>query len=168
MKWTRSELLKGSGHIDFEEDVDISNEAFAGMILIHGVEDVHISGSGYLDDENDRFYCKLYVSGTMIVPDSITDEEIEIPFETDSDEVFAFGDTDEDGARIVTDEVIDLLPAVIEDILLEVPLEVTEAADDELPEGDGWKVYTEAEYEKSRQEQIDPRLADLMKFKSEK
>ena len=140
MRWTRTELLKGSGHIDFEEDVEISDDVFAGMVLIHGVKDVQIWGSGYLDDENDRFYCQLNVTGTMIVPDSITDEEIEVSFETDSDEVFVFGDTDEDGARIVTDEVIDLLPAVIEDILLEVPLEVTDAAEDDLPEGDGWKV----------------------------
>ncbi len=159
MRWTRTELLKGSGHIDFEEDVEISDDVFAGMVLIHGVKDVQIWGSGYLDDEND--------TGTMIVPDSITDEEIEVSFETDSDEVFVFGDTDEDGARIVTDEVIDLLPAVIEDILLEVPLEVTDAAEDDLQEGDGWKVYTEAEYEKSRSEQIDPRLAKLMEFKDE-
>lgn len=167
MRWTRTELLKGSGHIDFEEDVQINDDVFAGMVLIHGVKDVQIWGSGYLDDENDRFYCQLNLAGTMIVPDSITDEEIEVSFETDSDEVYVFGDTDEDGARIVTDEVIDLLPAVIEDILLEVPLEVTDAADDELPEGDGWKVYTEAEYEKSRAEQIDPRLAKLMEFKDE-
>lgn len=167
MRWTRTELLKGSGHIDFEEDVEISDDVFAGMVLIHGVKDVQIWGSGYLDDENDRFYCQLNVTGTMIVPDRITDEEIEVSFETDSDEVFVFGDTDEDGARIVTDEVIDLLPAVIEDILLEVPLEVTDAAEDDLPEGDGWKVYTEAEYEKSRSEQIDPRLAKLMEFKDE-
>ena len=153
MRWTRTELLKGSGHIDFEEDVEISDDVFAGMVLIHGVKDVQIWGSGYLDDENDRFYCQLNVTGTMIVPDSITDEEIEVSFETDSDEVFVFGDTDEDGARIVTDE--------------EVPLEVTDAAEDDLPEGDGWKVYTEAEYEKSRSEQIDPRLAKLMEFKDE-
>lgn len=168
MRWTRTELLKGSGHIDFENDVEISDDVFATSVLIHSAKDVHIWGSGYLDDDNDRFYCQLNVAGTMIVPDSITNEEIELEFETGSDEVFVFGDTDEDGARIVTDEVIDLLPAVIEDILLEVPLEVTDAADDELPEGDGWKVYTEAEYEKTRSEQMDPRLAKLMEFKSEK
>ena len=49
-------------------------------------------------------------------------------------------ETDEDGVRVVTDEVIDLLPAVTDDILLEVPLQVTVAAEGEYPEGDGWKV----------------------------
>lgn len=171
MKWSRSEILKNTGHIDFDEDVVIDPAIFEfeGNVLINSVEDVHIWGSGYLDDENDRFYCKLNVSGLMLVPDSITNEEIEVPFETDSDEVFSFGDADEeDGTRIVTDEVIDLLPAVIDDILLEVPLEVTDAAEDNLPEGDGWKVFTEAEYEERRKDQIDPRLAKLKQFKSEK
>ena len=168
MKWSRSEILKNTGHIDFDEDVVIDPAIFEGNVLINSVEDVHIWGSGYLDDENDRFYCKLNVSGLMLVPDSITNEEIEVPFETDSDEVFSFGDADEeDGTRIVTDEVIDLLPAVIDDILLEVPLEVTDAAEDNLPEGDGWKVFTEAEYEERRKDQIDPRLAKLKQFKSE-
>lgn len=169
MKWSRFEILKNTGHIDFDEDVVIDPAIFEGNVLINSVEDVHIWGSGYLDDENDRFYCKLNVSGLMLVPDSITNEEIEVPFETDSDEVFSFGDADEeDGTRIVTDEVIDLLPAVIDDILLEVPLEVTDAAEDNLPEGDGWKVFTEAEYEERRKDQIDPRLAKLKQFKSEK
>ena len=46
MRWTRTELLKGSGHIDFEEDVQINDDVFAGMVLIHGVKDVQICGSG--------------------------------------------------------------------------------------------------------------------------
>ena len=111
-----------------------------------------------------RFICDLHVEGVMICPDSITGEEIEVPFETESQEVYSFIETDEDGVRVVTDEVIDLLPAVIDDILLEVPLQVTVAAEGEYPEGDGWKVYSEAEYQESRKERLDPRLAKLKQF----
>ncbi len=168
MKWTRSELLKNYGHVEFDEEVEIDASVFSGHVRINGIENLHVSGSGYLDDDSDRFYCKLYVDGTMLVPDSITNQEIAYPFETESNEVYAFGDTDEDGVRIVTDEVIDLLPAVIEDILVEVPLEVTELAEDEYPEGDGWKVYSEASYQESRKDQIDPRLAKLKQFKGER
>ena len=167
MRWTRDELLKLEGPVTFDEDVSVDPSVFDGNVRINGAKDLHINGSGWLDDENDRFYCKVNVSGTMLLPDAITNEEIEVPFETDSDEIYSFVDTDEDGARIVTDEVIDLLPAVIDDILLEVPLEVTEADEDNLPEGDGWKVYTESAYEESRKDQIDPRLAKLRDFKSE-
>ena len=103
----------------------------------------------------------------MLCPDAITGEEIEVPFETDSQEVYVFEETEEDGARVVTNEVIELLPAVIDDILLEVPLQVTEVSEDEYPEGDGWKVYSEAEYQESRKDQLDPRLAVLKQFKDE-
>ena len=113
MKWTRSELLRQSQRITFDEDVEI---------------------------------------------------DVEVPFDTESQEVYSFINSDEDGVRIVTDEVIDLLPAVIDDILLEVPLQVTVAAEDEYPEGDGWKVYSEAEYQESRKDRLDPRLAKLKQF----
>jgi len=167
MKWTRLELLNGNQNINFDEDMEIDSSVFKDNTRINGIEDVHVSGSGYLDDENDRFYVKLYVSGTMLCPDAITNEQIEVPFDTESSETYVFGDPDEESERAVTDDVIDLLPAIIEDILLEVPLQVTEASEDEYPEGDGWKVYSEAEYQESRKDQLDPRLAKLKQFKNE-
>lgn len=167
MKWTRSELLKKSVHVTFDEDVKIDNDVFASNSLINGVEDVHVSGSGFLDDENDRFYCKLEIDGIMLVPDSITGEEIEYPFTCESSETYAFEEVEDDETRIVSDEVIDLMEAIIEDILLEVPLEVSDVEEGAYPEGDGWKVYSEAEYQESRKDLIDPRLAKLKQFKSE-
>ena len=167
MKWTRSELLKNSVHVNFDEDVTIDAHAFDGNLLIEDAKDVHVSGSGFLDDENDRFYCELRVEGTMIVPDSITGEAIEYPFVSESNETYSFEETDEEDTRVVSGEVIDLMDAIIDAILLEVPLEVSDVQEGEYPEGDGWKVYTEAEYEKSRAEKTDPRLAKLMEFKGE-
>ena len=137
MKWTRSELLPGDQTVFFDEDVDLDDSVFASNSGISGVVDVHADGSGSLDSDGDMFICDLHVEGVMICPDSITGEEIEVPFETESQEVYSFIETDEDGVRVVTDEVIDLLPAVIDDILLEVPLQVTVAAEGEYPEGDG-------------------------------
>ncbi len=164
MKWTRSELLHGAQSVSFDEDVVLDDSVFAGNSGIIGVTDVHADGSGNLDADGNEFYCDLHVEGIMICPDSITGEEIEVPFETESQEVYSFIDTDEDGVRVVTDEVIDLLPAVIDDILLEVPLQVTVAAETDYPEGDGWKVYSEAEYQESRKDRLDPRLAKLKQF----
>ena len=82
-------------------------------------------------------------------------------------EVFDENTEDED-VRIVTDEVIRLLPAVIEDILLEVPLQVTECDPEDYPSGDGWQILTEEAYQKSREEEIDPRLAILKNYKQDK
>ncbi len=167
MKWTKAQLLRGEQNVTFDEDIEIDASAFTSNSRINGVKDVHIYGTGHLDSSEDIFYVDLYVDGTMLCPDAITGEEIEVPFETDSQEVYVFEETEEDGARVVTNEVIELLPAVIDDILLEVPLQVTEVSEDEYPEGDGWKVYSEAEYQESRKDQLDPRLAVLKQFKDE-
>jgi uncharacterized protein len=167
VKWTREQLLQDEQNVAFDEDVKIENAVFAENTLINAVKDVHVDGSGYLDDENERFYVKLHVTGTMLCPDAITNEDVEVPFDTDSSETYVFGEAEDDSERVVTDEVIDLTDAVIDDILLEVPLQVTDTAEDEYPEGDGWKVYSEAEYQESRKDQDDPRLAKLKQFKNE-
>ncbi|MCR4950156.1 MAG: DUF177 domain-containing protein [Solobacterium sp.] len=167
MKWTKSQLLRQTQSVTFDEDIEIDASAFAGNSRINGVKDVHVYGTGHLDPNEDVFYADVYVEGTMLCPDAITGDEIEIPFETDSQEVYVFEETEEDGARVVTNEVIELLPAVIDDILLEVPLQVTEASEDEYPEGDGWKVYSEAEYQERQKDRLDPRLAVLKQFKDE-
>ena len=167
MKWTKEQLLQENPNVTFDEDVAIDPSALNSNPRINGVKDVHVSGNGYLVDEDDRFYVKMNITATMLCPDAITNEEIEVPLETESSETYVFGLPQDDAERAVTDEVIDLLPAVIEDILLEVPLQVTEAAEDEYPEGDGWKVYSEAEYQESRKDQLDPRLAKLKQFKNE-
>ena len=167
MKWTRSELLRKSNSITFDEDVQIDPSAFAGNSRITAAEDVHVSGTCWLDEETDMVYAELEIDGVMICPDAITDLPIEVPFETSTGETYAFEPSDDDAVRYADNEVIELLPAVIDAILLEVPLQVTEAAEGEYPEGDGWKVYTEAEYQESRKDQIDPRLAILKQFKDE-
>lgn len=102
----------------------------------------------------------------MICPDAITNEPIEVPLDTESHETYAFAPVeDDDSIRIVTDEVIDLLPAVIDNILLEVPISVTEADEDAYPSGDGWRVLTEDAYEQEKKSEGDPRLAKLKEFK---
>ena len=72
---------------------------------------------------------------------------------------------DDDAVRYADNEVIELLPAVIDAILLEVPLQATEATAEDYPSGDGWRVISEEEYEKSRKAEIDPRLAKLKEWK---
>ena len=167
MKWTRSELLRKSNGIQFDEDVQIDPSVFAGNSRITAAKDVHADGSCYLDTETDEVYVTLNVQCIMICPDAITNEPIEVPLETSVEEIYVFEESDEDGVRYADKEVIELLPAVIDAIMLEVPLQVTEAAEGEYPEGDGWKVFSEAEYQESRKDQIDPRLAILKQFKDE-
>lgn len=165
MNWTRSELIKHP-HVTFDEDVTVDPKAFEGNTRINSVKSVYVSGSGYLEG-TDRFYADMHISGIMLCPDAITNKEVEVPFETDAQEYYSFeeGEDNDDSVRIVTDEVIDLLPAVTDAILLEVPLQYTEATSEDYPSGEGWRVISEEEYEKSRKATIDPRLAKLKEWK---
>lgn len=167
VNWTRSELIRNP-HVHIDEDVTIDPEVFKANTRINSVRGVHVQGNGYLEG-TDRFYADFTISGVMLCPDAITNREIEVPFETDSQEYYSFeeGDNNDESVRVVTDEVIDLLPAVIDAVMLEVPLQATEATADDYPSGEGWRVISEEEYEKSRKATIDPRLAKLKEFKQD-
>ncbi len=168
MKWNRSDLLKApSCNVTFDEDVVIDPSAFADNSRINSVRDVHVSGTGFLDDEENRFYAEMHIEGMMLIPDAITGEEIEYPFETDCNEAYAFAET-EDDVRVVTDDVIELYPAIVEAIMLEVPLQVTNADSEDYPHGDGWRIISEEDYERERAAETDPRLAKLKEFKEKK
>lgn len=167
MKWTRNELEINGGSIQIDFDVEIEDTEFSGTPLIQSVQDVHVEGEGYLSEDSDIFDCHLHITGTMLCPDAITNELIEVPLDTETDETYSFEETEEDGVRYVTDEVIDILPAVIDAILLEVPISVTEASEEDYPFGDGWRVLSEAEYQESLKDREDPRLAKLKEFKGE-
>ncbi len=168
MIWTRSELIRNP-HVTIDEDLTVDPEVFKTISRINSVKTAHVSGSGYLEG-TDRFYADVHIEGIMLCPDAITNQEIEVPFETDTQEYYSFDESDsnDDSVRIVTDEVIDLTPAVIDAILMEVPLQATNAEADDYPSGDGWRIISEEDYEKSRKDTVDPRLAKLREFKESK
>lgn len=167
MIWTRSELIRNP-HVHIDEDVTVDSEVFANTTRINSVKTAHVNGDGYLEG-TDRFYVTLHIEGIMLCPDAITNKEIEVPFETDTQEYYSFeeSDSNDDSVRIVTDETIDLMPAVIDAIYLEIPLQATEAEPEDYPSGEGWRIMSEEDYEKSRKERIDPRLAKLREFKQD-
>lgn len=168
MKWTRTELIDAKNNIVIDEDVEINDESINHYPGIISVNDVHVSGRGYYSDEDDSFYADIHIEGVMICPDSITNDPIEYPFETDAQEIYSFTKTEDDEVRVVENDEVDLLPAVIDDILLEVPMQISITDEDEYPEGEGWKVYSEKQYQEMKENEIDPRLAILKEYKEEK
>lgn len=167
MQWTRSELVSAVDQkVTFDQDITVDPAEFTGNPRILRAENVHADGEGWYDAEADQFEAALHVTGTMIVPDAISNQELSVPFETEGSEVYVFHETSDADAHVVTNETVSLLPAVVNLILLEVPLAITEQGSEEMPSGNGWRVISEAEYEKGRKDRIDPRLAKLKQFKS--
>ncbi|MBR2990847.1 MAG: DUF177 domain-containing protein, partial [Solobacterium sp.] len=168
VRWTRSELAASDEvNVHFDETPEIDEAYFRSNSRINAVKNVRVTGRGFLDEDNDRFWVNMTVSGIMLVPDAVSGEEIEYPFETESEEVYAFDAVQEDGVRRADGEIIDLLEAVVDDIILEVPMQYSITSPEDYPSGDGWRVISEEEYQKSQEDRIDPRLAKLKDYKVE-
>ncbi len=168
MKWTRKELLnQGESGIEFDEIVQFDDKAFDKVSGLHQVKDVRVHGVGNLNSDN-LFEVDVEIEGTMVCPCSITNELVEVPFETNSHEIFSFAPSDDVEIHVVKNEIVELIPIVFQLITLEVPLRVVKDGEINYPQGDGWRVLSEKEFEESRKDQIDPRLAKLKEFKTEK
>lgn len=102
---------------------------------------------GYIYQNNiDEYICKLHVKGVMILPDSITLEPLEKPFEMNLDEVV--NDIVENKQN-----TLDLKEYLWENIVLEVPIRFTKSDAKNL-KGDNWQIIDKESY-------IDPRLEKL-------
>ena len=87
------------------------------------------------DNELDDFI-ECTITGTMIIPDSISLEEVEYPYNIEYSGFF-----EENSKK--SENVLDILAFLWENILLEVPLQFTKVSDLSKFHGDGWRLLTE-------------------------
>lgn len=168
MKWSKLELLQAKNDtIEFEDTIDFEPAVFYKMHQIRGLQDVTVSGNIHYDASIERIFADLDIEGVMIVPCSITLEDIEYDFHTKSLEVFSFDKTDDEDVHEVKGDVVELLPVIFQLILMEVPLKIVKKGLMQYPKGDGWEVVKEEDYIKAKSDEIDPRLAKLKEFKLE-
>ena len=168
MKWSKAELLQApNGTIDFDDNLSFEPAVFAKMHQIRGLQDVTVSGNIHYDTTSDCVYADLDIEGVMIVPCSISLEDVEYDFHTKSLEVFSFEKCDDGDIHEVKGDIIELLPVIFQLILMEVPLKVVKEGLKQYPKGDGWEVVKEDEYIAAKKDEIDPRLAKLKEFKCE-
>lgn len=168
MKWSRAQLLQAENcTIYFDETIDFGPEIFAKMNQIRGLQDVTVSGNVHYEASSERVFADLDIEGVMIVPCSITLEDVEYDFHTKSLEVFSFEKTDDEDVHEVKGDVVELLPVIFQLIVMEVPLKIVKEGLTQYPKGDGWEVVKEEDYIKEKSKEIDPRLAKLKEFKLE-
>ena len=147
MKWSRMELLQAKdATIEFDEMIRFEPEVFSKMHQIRGLQDVTVSGNVHYEASSERVFADLDIEGVMIVPCSITLEDVEYDFQGD---------------------VVELLPVIFQLIVMEVPLKIVKEGLTQYPKGDGWEVVKEEDYIKEKSKEIDPRLAKLKEFKLE-
>jgi len=165
MKWSRSELERlGDNQLVIDEQVSFSAESLEKIGRLRELKDVQIVGKGYFDQNVERFYVDMTVTGEMVVPCAITLEDIHLPLDFVASESFSFDKVEEDEpVNEVHGEILDLLPIIFQLILMEVPWKAVKENLKEYPKGDGWEIVREEDFER-REKGLDPRLVKLKEF----
>jgi len=140
------------------------------------IRNVHVAGDAFYEKHDAELSVQLDIEGEMVVPCAITLKPLTIDFSVHYDEIFSFFEPyveenetmDEESVEeiiFVDSDEIDLEAHLRSVVLAEIPLKVVDPDLEEYPEGDGWVVMTEEEYEEEKSQQIDPRLAKLKELK---
>jgi len=117
--------------------------------------------------------CRFELSGTLILPCARTWDDVEYPFEIQSDEIFSWSENaSADGYNnfhIVEGDVVHVDPVLEELVLLEIPLQVFKEGSDQFRHegGKDWSYTTDEELtdkQKNDEPKLDPRLANLAKY----
>lgn len=152
------DLTRIKNKIEKEIEIDGVYEIDSSLISSTDLlEPLNISLKGRITrDVLEGFLLDVKVSGTMILPCSITLKPVSVPLNIrivgNLDELME--EIDENHKKI--ENSIDILPIIWENILMEIPMKVTSPdAYSTKVEGDGWKFVTEKE------EEINPALAKL-------
>lgn len=143
-------------YIDIDYTYSFDKEQLASTELI-SLDNVLIKGF-ITKDSLDELVINLNISGTMVLPCSITLKPVDYEFETsvEGQLLAILAEIDEKNKKI--ENTIDILPIIWENILMEIPMKVVSPdAQDVKLEGDGWKFITEVE----EKVEVNPELAKL-------
>ena len=168
MKWTKGELLQAVDNtIEFNERIEFNEADLVKVSHLRKLKDVQVSGDIHYDESSDLAIANIHVSGVMVVPCSISLEDVEVEFDTSSTEMYSFAkNVGELDVHETKKDIVELYPAIFQLIVMEIPYKVVKPGA-KYPKGKGWEVVSEEEFRESKKDQIDPRLAKLKEFKIE-
>ena len=167
LKWSRSYLSNiKDGSFTFSEDIVFDKDTFKLNDRLRDLHDVVVSGEGHYDSESERLYVDLTVDGIMILPCSITLEDVAREFHITDSETFAFHKEVDEDVYEVKGEYIELLPLVYQLIMADIPWKIHKKGLVDYPKGKDWEVVKEEDLGISQKE-VDPRLAKILEYQSE-
>ncbi|MGB4985099.1 MAG: DUF177 domain-containing protein [Erysipelotrichaceae bacterium] len=167
MKFTKRDLLTfPNGIVDVDEDLQFEKSDLTYNNKIRGIKDLHVSGQCRYETSSELFYTDLKIECILILPCAISLEDIEYPLSTTANQIYAFSNNVEDDQIHVKGNVVNLMPEILQAILMEVPFKVTKE-NVVYPTGKNWQVIKECDYSIKEEDEIDPRLAKLLEFKND-
>lgn len=172
MKWTIRQLKE---HLDesimLSSQHQIKEDLLKRNQEIIDVKDVQLEGY-FLPSENEIILHGL-IKSNLTLPSSRSLVPVEVQLEIPIKERYVYPEYDtnhedyEETTIVLEKDYIDLDEAIIESILLNIPIKVLHPDEEkgELPSGNDWSVITEEDYEDQleaeKSEKIDPRFAAL-------
>ena len=106
---------------------------------VRKLDNIKVEGKIYYNVE-EKLYAEIEASGTMIILDDVSLDEVEYPFS------FQYDDYIEE--NLINDENrLDLFEFLWENIVLEVPLKFTKVSNLSEFHGDGWKLISEEDHQ---------------------
>ncbi len=124
--------------IDISNNYDLDLEYYKNSTIIR-LDNIEVKGKIYRDEDEEgelTDYIKCNIKGEMIIPDSISLEEVNYPYNIDYDDVI------EENCK-KNQNTLDIFQFLWENIVLEVPLQFTKVEDLSKFHGDGWKLISE-------------------------
>ena len=124
--------------IDITNTYNIPNEYYENTDIIK-LDNVKVNGkiTRKLNEDNELCdYVDMSIEGIMIIPDSISLEEVEYPFSIE------YSDYLEENTK-KSENILDIFQLLWENIVLEIPLQFTKVQDLSKFHGDGWKLVSE-------------------------
>ncbi len=168
MKFTKKDFLNAHlGKIQIDEWIGIEENDLLHHTQVKSIPKVHVTGDLQYDGST-LVYSNLELEGVMIVPDSITLEDLEVEFDTESHEIYSFSpikeEENEEDIIVVKKDTIDINPEVFQAVIYEAPMSITLLPREQYPKGNGWQVISDQD-KVEKEDKIDPRWEKLSEFK---
>lgn len=145
--------------IDIDKSIDMSSIDLSNT-SIRKLNNTYFKGKiTRLGD--DTFSIVGILSGTMVLPDDITLEDVDYNYEIQIDENFGESTENSENNIEIVQNTIDILPFLWQNIIVEIPLKiVSDKNKDKTIEGNGWRLISEDEVNTSK----DSPFSDLQKL----
>lgn len=140
--------------VTYDQDFTIDPSLYQ-KIGILDLKQCHVTGSVFLNSASMLVF-DLTIEGVMVLPDSVTADPIPYPFTSKISEEYDLNDENFLETYQKSQNILDIMKILWENIVLEVPMRFTTTKDAHLS-GDGWSLGED----KNKDDQIDPRLAKL-------
>jgi len=124
--------------IDISNTYSIPKSYYENMDIV-SIDEVKVNGKIRRIDNEDlepTLYIDAVIDGVMIIPDSISLEEVKYPFHIEYNDFYEEIDKN-------NENTLDIFAFLWENIVLEVPLQFTKVTDLSKFHGDGWKLISE-------------------------